>query len=335
MRLKYTGHGFYHQEVADIIAASGNEAMVPNLRKMCSEYCLDILGSDRYTQSLVGYCCMHGGFVEGLIPGNYYGQVVIPRVNGFHGRVANLKSVTKTMLRCGNQLPDLAYFINGKWIVDDSRCVSLDTVIRRLEKHDRIVVKLDHTSKGEGVYSLSPWELQSFVEGTNVGSLAVQRHIAQHPSLAKFGNASTSTLRIYSCSGDSGQILYRAGFTRFGIDRSEHIRSSQQIKIPISRSGEFFGDAFMPNYTRVPACPVTGNRFDGFKYPSFDAAVALVTSLHAGVPYIGIIGWDVVANEAGDIEIMEWNTMHPNATFIEAVMGPCFSGLGWESLWRC
>ena len=334
MRLKPTKHGYYHNEVADIIASSGNEDMVPELSAICTEYCLDVLGSERYSQSLVGYCCMHGRFVEGLIPGNYYGQAVIPKVNGTHGRILNLKTVTNTVLRCGGHLPDLAYYINGKCILVDSGCVSLDAVADALQEHARVVIKLDDSSKGQGVYLLDPKELKSFVQGTNVGAFVVQRHIVQHRDLDEFGNSSTSTLRVYTCSDDSGRISYRAAFARFGIGQSEYIQSLHQIKVPISPEGRFSDSAYMPDYSRLSACPATGAPFASFRYPRFDAAVQLAVRLHATVPYIGIIGWDMVVCQAGDIEIMEWNTMHPSGTFIEAVMGPCFLGLGWETLWR-
>jgi hypothetical protein len=44
------------------------------------------------------------------------------------------------------------------------------------------------------------------------------------------------------------------------------------------------------------------------------------------------VGWDLAVSKDGSIKIFEWNGGHCDIKFSEATVGPCFTGLNWESL---
>ena len=90
----------------------------------------------------------------------------------------------------------------------------------------------------------------------------------------------------------------------------------------------------MPDYSKVYFHPSSKLIFKDFQYPNYDQAINLCIKLHSSIPFIGIIGWDLVVDHNNEVNIMEWNAGHPNGTFIEAAIGPCFKAFGWENLWK-
>ena len=79
--------------------------------------------------------------------------------------------------------------------------------------------------------------------------------------------------------------------------------------------------------------PDAGTRFATTVVPGFHAAVALCTELHGRLPHVGVVGWDVMIEASSCPHVVEWNAYTPVITYAEPVSGPCFEGLGWESLW--
>jgi hypothetical protein len=50
------------------------------------------------------------------------------------------------------------------------------------------------------------------------------------------------------------------------------------------------------------------------------------------VPHLSIIGWDTTIARDGSVKLFEWNGGHCDIKFSEATVGPCLTGLNWESL---
>jgi len=62
--------------------------------------------------------------------------------------------------------------------------------------------------------------------------------------------------------------------------------------------------------------------------------VALVLRLHRARPYARLLGWDVTVDKNNDVQIMECNGGHCEIKSSEAMQGPCFADLGWETWWK-
>ena len=80
--------------------------------------------------------------------------------------------------------------------------------------------------------------------------------------------------------------------------------------------------------------PDTGFEFKNKSIPSFPKIVKKALELQATMPFVKCIGWDMVLDENGHVQVMEWNGFHTGIGFAELTQGPCFIGLGWESLWN-
>ena len=52
------------------------------------------------------------------------------------------------------------------------------------------------------------------------------------------------------------------------------------------------------------------------------------------MPFARSVGWDVVVDSDDEVRVLEWNAGHNDIKFSEATQGPCFSDMGWETLWR-
>ena len=89
-----------------------------------------------------------------------------------------------------------------------------------------------------------------------------------------------------------------------------------------------------PNWEQYSEHPDSGFAFAGQMIPNFPIAVAECEKIHRKLPNFAIIGWDVSITENGEVGIIEWNAGHPDIKFSEATTGPCFSGLGWEDMWK-
>jgi hypothetical protein len=74
--------------------------------------------------------------------------------------------------------------------------------------------------------------------------------------------------------------------------------------------------------------------FSGERIPGFGRASAMCEKLHDENPYALAIGWDIAIDRSGSPVLMEWNQVWGGIALSEASLGPCFSNLGWENVWR-
>jgi hypothetical protein len=56
--------------------------------------------------------------------------------------------------------------------------------------------------------------------------------------------------------------------------------------------------------------------------------------MHRRMPLVGCVGWDFAVDADARPWLLEWNAVHNDIKVSEAMQGPCFAGLGWETLWR-
>jgi hypothetical protein len=99
------------------------------------------------------------------------------------------------------------------------------------------------------------------------------------------------------------------------------------------QSGEWADTGYLKDWTPMKDHPDAPVRFAGRVVPQMADAIALCRRLHAQVPFLPSIGWDLCLNRQGQYELMEWNVPH-GISFAEPVNGPIFAGLGFEQLWK-
>lgn len=141
------------------------------------------------------------------------------------------------------------------------------------------------------------------------GRFLFQQRIDQHPLMSQLNPSSVNTMRLISFCSD-GQAAVLHGVLRIGVPPS-HVDNWAAggliASIDLER-GELRGDGFFKPGAggRTPVHPDSGIRFDGFRLPQFEVAMALVKRLHEYLPHIYSIGWDVAISADGPV-IVEGN----------------------------
>lgn len=300
--------------------------------KLCNDYAVDVLGHRHFAPWLYVYAALSGTFKVGWMPDNYYGSVVVRKLKGRYGMLADLRALNAVILQ-SDAFPDILSYVNGIFFDTEYRFVSPDTVHEKLfMNRDRIIFKLDSSLQGRGIYF---FDRDSFSVDRikKLGNGLFQRVIKQHEEFSRFAGESVSTIRLTTVYEDTGRVSVRGCFLRLGSGEETHVQSKTQIRVPIDvRSGAFNDVGYTVDWFETRIHPTSKAKFAGNIIPAFNACIDTVTKLHHKVPYARSVGWDVAIDREGNIRLMEWNAAHNGVTFHEATQGPCFADLGWEQL---
>lgn len=303
--------------------------LAPKLKEKCNDYASSVLKDVRYAPWLYVYSAVSGKFCEGWLPSNYWGYVVVPRIQGVHGRISELKSMNHVFFESG-LFPDLVSYVNGTLVTAESEVISAGNVKDVLfYSSSKVVFKPDNSWRGRGIRI---YEKESFdpILMKDMGSGVFQRFIDQDEGLASFFPSAVSTLRLTTAINKRGAAELRGAHLRFGTGSDTYVGHSTQIRVPMCMSTGLLSDfGYTTQWVEAFHHPYSKKKFSGFNYPEFNKAIEVVTRLHEKVPFIKCVGWDVCVDKAGDVNIIEWNGRQNDIQFPEATQGPCFVGLGW------
>lgn len=305
-----------------------------NSKRRADEYAIKILGSKKYAPWLYVYSALRKSFKYGWIPGNYYGLIITPLINGGYSSIDSLRTLTNRILGTST-IPDTAYLIDGILYSSYFKPVEQQDVMNTIFKNSDVVFfKLNDTAQGKGVELIEKTSFdisKSMIKKDG----CFQSIIYPHDFFKQITKNSTSTIRITTVRDHVGKVSVRAAYLRVGRNMDFMVKSANAIKIPIDLSSGLLGEfGFMPDWSFSVRHPDTGFLYLGNKIPFFDDAKNLCKSLHESFPHFSIIGWDSCINQNDEVKIMEWNANQTDIVFSEATTGPCFLDLGWENLWR-
>lgn len=321
------------KEALDVVERDNGVQLDQKTIEKCDEYAVEVLGWKGYAEWLYLYSAISGKFSEGWIPNNYYAKKVIPNVNGSFGDLCDKKSITNQLFK-SDRFPDILRSIKGRFFDNDFKVVKKKDLSAFLfQDCDKIVFKKDNSAQGLHVYVLDRDSFKNFdIESLNNG--VFQRFIKQHDFFDEICSTSVQNLRLTTVSyGDT--IEPRAAYFRVGRTKNSHLKANSNLRLAVDlKTGEIDEIAYMPDWSTVEKHPDTGFIFKNKFIPQFAKAKELVIELHKVIPYVGCVGWDVAINKDGKAEIMEWNGGQTDIKFSEALTGPCFTGLGWEKLWK-
>ena len=304
------------------------------LIKLSDEYANDVFGWQGYAPWLYVYSAITGSFKEGWIPDNYFGRVVVPSLQGYYGKVSNLKPFVSKVFDY-TVFPDLAYYVNGLYFSKNTEVLNEKDISNILFKDfEQVVYKLDNSLQGGAVFFFekSSFDIRKI---HNLGNGVFQQYIQQHPFFEELIPASVATLRITTVVDDRGMISVRAAYLRLGRNADTHVKSTSHIRIPVdTKSGELNKYGYLNTWLTVDRHPDTHVLFEKRKIPSYKKCVSTALELHRSIPFVRCVGWDMIIDNNATVKIMEWNGYHNDIKFSEAIQGPCFSDLGWEELWK-
>lgn len=303
------------------------------VKQTCDEYAREALGDARHAGWLRVYSALAGEFREGWIPDTYFGLHVVPKTKGDAGRAVGSKVLSRYFLG-SDYFPDVGTFVNGV-LVDSQgrRLIASDAVGLWSQQADRFVIKKDGSLQGRDVEVVQVEMLHSKLEQLRADAV-IQRYVTQHPWLAAFHD-SVATLRLTTAVDQSGGVDLRAAYLRLGVASDSIVKSASAVKCSASVStGMLLDQGFMPDWSATERHPTSGLAFSGFMIPNFGDAAHVVRDLHARVPFVGCVGWDVAIGDEGQVQVLEVNAEHNDIKFSEATTGPCFKDLQWEHLWK-
>lgn len=304
----------------------------------CIEYATEVLGDSRYAPSLKVFTAVQSTFKEGWIPPNYYEDVVIPKLKSRYGDIGNMNTLVGRIFPdlTGHDgiFPNLVYFSGGHFMNHRLEIIPDDKVEEILfSTSDKVVFKADGNFGGAGIRFIERKDFDPF-EIRAHGFGFFQEVIKQHRSLSEFNPHSVATLRINTVVGKDGSVKMPLAFLRVGIENDSCIRQGREMLNMVDRDGKLLPVASLEEYVLVEEHPNTRFRCGGFAVPKFQEAVELCVELQKRVPFICSIGWDISIDQEERVRILEYNTRHNGFQYGEALVGPCFSEFGWESLWR-
>lgn len=304
----------------------------PKLIKLADNYAKEVLGSKKFSPWLYVYTAMRGKFMEGWIPDNYYGRILVPKLKGNYGKIADYNSLTNKIFS-GSNFPDIVYFSNGLWLSSEYDVLSKNDVVKILNTKDSLFLfKTDNSCQGKGVHFLKKENFTiDFLE--SLGNGVIQRYIDQHPFFQDISPNSVATIRITSVINNHGEVSINACYLRVGRNFDTHVKSSSHIRIPVNlTTGALDEHGYSTKWLQIKEHPDTKFIFHHKKIPHFEKFLSTAIELHKMAPFAICIGWDMIIDTHNDIQIMEWNGAHNDIKFSEATQGPCFSNLGWEKL---
>jgi hypothetical protein len=302
----------------------------PKVIRRGKEYASEVLGWKGYAPWLHVYSAVAGGFREGWLPENYYYNVVVPKVNGDYRRLSRLRGCNRILFG-GMAFPDLGYAVNGIFYDSDFQPVPWAHMRAYLaERAETVVFKADSSGWGHGIQFLDSASVKPEAV-KRLGNGVVQKRVVQNEVFDRFMPSSVATLRFGTVIGNDGRPSVRAAYLRFGRAADSHVLAANQVRVAVGLAdGCLAPEGFLSDWTPVDRHPDTGQVFDGHAIPHIGRCISTVLDLHARSPQARCVSWDLVVDNAGEVQVLEWEG--GVVSFAEATQGPCFADLGWDRL---
>lgn len=303
-------------------------------RRACDAYAREVLGSRWHAPWLYVYTAMRGTFLEGWIPASYMGRWVAPAMSSNLRSLSGTKTLTRRLLPEA-PLPDLGYVLNGRLYDQDLALVEARSFLKGLaERHPTVVVKQDGGYRGFQVRQVPVGMIDPDSLG-RWGNAVIQQRVRQHPELEAVVPGSVATYRIVTARTPDGSVSVRCGNVKFGRAGDTVIRAGSKYMVAVVADDGTLSDiGHTDDWTPSPVHPDTGRAVPSGRLPAYREAARLCRSLHEQFPHFGLVGWDVTADSEERVVVLEWNAGHIGVSYSESMIGPSFTGLGWESLHR-
>jgi hypothetical protein len=166
--------------------------------------------------------------------------------------------------------------------------------------------------------------LASFVPGNlkRNSDWIVQHPIRQHSDMARLNASSVNTVRIVTIRMDA-QVSVVSAFLRFGIggSRVDNLTAGN-VAVGVEEDGRLRKEGYDIKLRRVATHPTEGFAFDSFVIPSYRIATQACIDLHAGIPDLDLISWDIAIDEHGRPTVIEFNIGRQDISVAQVCNGP-------------
>ena len=124
--------------------------------------------------------------------------------------------------------------------------------------------------------------------------LELEEVIVQHPAVAAIYPGSINTVRMVTIRGESGRVYLVTAMFRIGNGKFVDNFNSGGMVAPMDpETGTVIDRALDKRKNLYVNHPATGTPIQGFRFPDWGQARALVEQAAQVVPEVGYVGWDV------------------------------------------
>lgn len=141
------------------------------------------------------------------------------------------------------------------------------------------------------------------------GNFVIEQKVINSENLRCLNPSSCNTLRIHTWRNrKSSNIEFVSAFLRVGRQGSVVDNGfAGGIAVPVGSDGVLSNSGcFLKEYKRIE-CTDTGIVLKGYKIEQFQQMVETAIKAHSNLPLFDLIGWDITADENGNIVVIEFN----------------------------
>lgn len=276
------------------------------------------------------YYSMNGEFSVKYIPNDlYFGQMQYVFYRSFINEAYDDKNLYDVFFPQANQPKILLKCANGHYY-KDNKLINKQQAVALCANIPEAIIKPTFMSAGG-----SNVRFFSSVDGVDTKvnkpvkevfaqygkNFNIQEAIHQHETLAKLNPSSVNTIRAVTYFREEEVVLLYA-VMRIGESGSEVDNTTDGgYTCGILPDGKLKKEAYGFNPSKGYTISQSGVTFDRYQLPCFDKVVETAKELHARVPQIPIVGWDLTVNDKDEVVFIEMNApcgLHQSAA------GPAF-----------
>lgn len=188
--------------------------------------------------------------------------------------------------------------------------ISADKAVKILSQYENVFIKPSvDSSSGIGCVIINTDNLILDEKKKQYkGNYCIQSVIKNNLTLRKVYPYGVNTFRVISYIWNDEikicPVVLRLGRNKKYLDNAHQ----DGIFIGVKDDGELMPCAFSEFRDRFYFHPDTGIVFDNYVIPQYEEIIKNTKLLHARIPQLGIINWDITINEKNEIVVIEANT---------------------------
>lgn len=226
---------------------------------------------------------------------------------------------------------NIAYLVNGYWISEDYKPLTLEEVKRRILSKKVIFIKqAEESSGGHGVIYFDATqggggEKLAVLLSKLRSNVVIQEGLKQSKLMDRLNSSSINTLRILTHLTNEREVKVRSVIVRIGR-RGAHVdnASSGGITIGVDNFGRLKSKAYDVKGHLYDAHPDANENFPKCVIPNFSYILDAILELHWCIPQFRLLSWDVAIDENDNPVLIEVNLYSGELDFHQLNNGPVF-----------
>lgn len=231
--------------------------------------------------------------------------------------------------------------INGIYRNGNLQLISYQEALSILKNAEKCFIKPSiDSSSGRGCAILDIKDGVDLVSKSNIESIfkkygndfIVQEQIVPNKVISIFNPSSVNTFRVITYILKDGTIkntptTFRMGRNNSFLDNAH----AGGIFLSVDDEGNFGPIAFTEFNQKFSEHPDSHVKFEGYKVEQFPSVLLAAKSMHALIPQIRIVNWDITINENGELILLEANMRGGSAWLPQMSSG---KGMFGDDIWE-